>query len=247
MYRCTECHAEYEEFPEYCDCGNDQFEEITDETEEYEEEEIQKPVSKKNKRKEPELTEEELEELEEEKKDKIKSLIAAAVILILCIVVFVVPPHKKKKIEKAKNEAQTQSAKLPSVSTYWDDSLPRAFKKEDPLANLPLLNENFAGISSELREYLVSIGREFNKKWDTSSVEGTGTCKVQFIINKEGGLDTKTIIASSNNSNLNDSVSLLLTNITGFDMPPDDYRGEKIYIIFSIDSNGQSKVSYPSK
>ena len=28
MYRCTECYAEYEEFPEYCDCGNDTFEEV---------------------------------------------------------------------------------------------------------------------------------------------------------------------------------------------------------------------------
>ena len=28
MYRCKECGAEYEEKPDYCDCGNDEFEEV---------------------------------------------------------------------------------------------------------------------------------------------------------------------------------------------------------------------------
>ena len=28
MYRCTECNAEYETKPQYCDCGNNIFEEI---------------------------------------------------------------------------------------------------------------------------------------------------------------------------------------------------------------------------
>ena len=29
MYRCTECNKEYSECPDFCDCGNDSFEEIT--------------------------------------------------------------------------------------------------------------------------------------------------------------------------------------------------------------------------
>ena len=28
MFRCTECQAEYDKKPDYCDCGNDIFEEI---------------------------------------------------------------------------------------------------------------------------------------------------------------------------------------------------------------------------
>ena len=30
MFRCTDCNKEYEVNPGYCDCGNDQFEEIID-------------------------------------------------------------------------------------------------------------------------------------------------------------------------------------------------------------------------
>ena len=26
MYKCKECGAEYKEKPDYCDCGNDEFE-----------------------------------------------------------------------------------------------------------------------------------------------------------------------------------------------------------------------------
>lgn len=32
MFRCTDCNKEYEVNPGYCDCGNDQFEEIADNT-----------------------------------------------------------------------------------------------------------------------------------------------------------------------------------------------------------------------
>ena len=28
MYKCTECNAIFEQCPDYCDCGNDIFEEI---------------------------------------------------------------------------------------------------------------------------------------------------------------------------------------------------------------------------
>ena len=28
MFKCKECGAEYEEKPDYCDCGNDTFEQV---------------------------------------------------------------------------------------------------------------------------------------------------------------------------------------------------------------------------
>ena len=31
MYRCTECNTEYADLPDYCDCGNDVFEEVYEE------------------------------------------------------------------------------------------------------------------------------------------------------------------------------------------------------------------------
>lgn len=230
MYRCTECNAEYEEYPDFCDCGNDEFEEIS---EEQENNSYKNEANYLNR----DLTDEEKAIKEEDEKDKKKSLIAMGIIAILCIIVFILPPHGKNKIEQVKNETISKKIDLPSsIDVYWDDSLP----------DVPLLNERLTALSSELREYLIQIGRQLNTKWDTSFVKGTGECTVQLRINRQGGLDMKTIASSSGNQNLDDSVAILLTNTYGFRVPPKEYNGEKIYILFSLDKNGISKVSYPS-
>ena len=243
MFKCTECNAEYEQRPDYCECGNDNFEEVIEE-DYYDEEEYDEPAPRRS---EPEMTPEQLAELAEEKKEKIKSLIALGVTLVLCILVFVIPPHKPPKMQHVKEKVAKENIKLPSVDTYWDDTVPSAFKKNDPLKNLPVLNERFASISNVLREYLKDIGKEFNKRWNTSLIKHrTGSCTVLFVIDKEGGFKAKSIAKSSDNQDFDDSISLLLTNMTGFDIPPDDYKGEKIYITFSFSEKGDSKVSYPS-
>jgi len=245
MYRCTECYTEYAECPDFCDCGNDTFEEIADniqEEEYYEEEPVRQAPPKRR------LTPEEKAELAREEREKKKSIIAASIILILCVVVFLLPPHKKQKMEKVKAKVALEQIKTPGVDTYWDNTVPSAFRKtKDPLANLPVLNERFRSISPVLREYLVEIGGEFNRKWDTSIINGSGECKVEFTINKEGNLNSKRIVASSHNESLDNSVLLALSNVNSFNIPPDDYKGERVYISFKVGANKSSHVIYPTK
>lgn len=243
MYKCTECNKLYEECPEFCDCGNDEFEEIY-------EEQYSEPVrshSPKIKKAVPKMSEEEQEEYDREMLDKKKALIAIGVSLLLSVIILFLPPYRQKKIEKVAEKAKVANVQLPSVNSYWDDSLPSAFVKKDPLHGLPLLNKNFSSISPVLREYLVNIGNQFNRLWDSSSVQGSGECKVLFVIDREGNLTAKKIITSSNNESLDDSVLLLLSKVTNLDVPPDDYKGEKIYISFKVDQNQGSKVYYPMK
>ena len=243
MYRCTECNAEYEEAPRYCKCGNDEFEEIiydeivnNDEYDDVDEE-----------LKERKLTKKERLELKQQEEEKNKSLIVVGVTLILCFLVLLLPPHREKKEISSKKKNVQQVTKLPSVSTFWIDELPSAYKKDDPMATLPLLNERFGSISPKLREYLLLIGRSLNARWNSSFVEGVGNCKVQFVLNKEGELETKNIVSSSGNKSLDDSVLLLLSKTIGFATPPDDYRGEKVYILFTVEKKGVTKVTYPSR
>ncbi len=47
MFRCTECQAEYETKPDYCDCGNDTFDEIITEKQPEEPKKEEKVVEKK--------------------------------------------------------------------------------------------------------------------------------------------------------------------------------------------------------
>lgn len=244
MYRCTECNAEYEVCPDFCECGNDTFEEVVEEEEYYEEETKPLPPPRPKKK----LTPQEREELEREQKEKKMSLIVMGVLaVLLCIIIFVLPPHKKPKMVKVKEKIAQTKINIPDVNSYWDNSVPSGYRKEDPLANLPLLNLRFRMISPVLREYLVNIGGEFNRKWDTTIINGTGECKVEFTVDKEGNLASKRIVATSHNESLDNSVLLVLSKLNSFDVPPDDYKGERVYITFKVGADKSSQVIYPMK
>ncbi len=243
MYRCTECYTEYAECPDFCDCGNDTFEEFFEEEYYEPEPEVHTPKPKKK------LTPEEAEELRVEQLEKKKSLITAGVVLFLAIlIIFVFPPHKKKKMEKVKQKVAMEQVKIPSVDTFWDSTVQSTYRKtKDPLANLPLLNLRFRYISPTLREYLVEIGGEFDRKWDKSIVQGHGEAKVEFTIDKEGTVVSKRIVGTTHNESLDNSVLVALSKIISFNIPPDDYKGERIYISFKVGKNGDSHVIYPNK
>lgn len=245
MYRCTECQAEYTNCPDFCDCGNDTFEEVYEET--YEEEYYEEPVRPVRRPAKPKrvLSPEEIEEMEEEAADKKKALIVLGISLFICLVILCCPPYPKKKIEKVKEKAAVEKVKLPDVSSYWDNTLPAAFRKGDPDAQLPLLNEYFSTISTDLRGYLVQIGEEFSTQWNANLVEGAGECKIQFTVNKDGIIENKKMIAKSRNESLDNSVLLLLSQITNLNLPPNDYKGERIILAFKVDERSGSKVYYP--
>ena len=249
MYRCTECQAEYQEYPEYCDCGNDTFEEIyeDDYAEDAYEEEVYYEPPKPVRRPKPKrvLSEEELEEIAQEKEDKQKALITMGISLFIVLLILVCPPYLNKKTDVVSKKVVASGEKLPDVSAFWDDSLPAAFRKGDPDANLPLLNASFSSISNSLRTYLIDVGEEFSTQWRSSAIEGGGECRIQFIINRDGIIDRQKMIAKSRNETLDDSVLMLLSRIKNLDTPPADYKGERIILSFKVDPKNGSKVYYP--
>ena len=241
MYRCTECKTEYTKCPDFCDCGNDTFEEVFEE--EYEERYVKPKIKSKKTR----LSQEELEEIEEERIDKRNALIAISTSLFICILILCfAPPHMQKKADVVKKvSSSVTNVKFPDVNAYWDNTVASPYRKEDPTLNLPILNKNLGRISPVLREYLINVGAEFNRLWDVKLVDGQGECKVEFVINKEGNLSSKKIVVRSHNESLDDSVLLLLSKLNSFDIPTDDYKGERIIISFKVDKNKTNKVYYP--
>ena len=247
MYRCTECQAEYQEYPEYCDCGNDTFDVVYEEQydEVYEEEAYYEPP-KPVRRPKPKrvLSEQELEELAQEKADKQNSLIVAGISLFITLLILVCPPYPQTREDVAK-KAAVSNGKLPDVSAYWDDTLPAAFRKGDPDANIPLINESFSAISNTLRTYLQDVGTEFSAQWKSNVVEGAGECRIQFIINRDGIIDRQKMIVKSRNESLDNSVLLLLSKIKNLDLPPEDYKGERIILAFRVHPQNGTSVFYP--
>lgn len=242
MYRCRECQAEYENCPDFCDCGNDTFEEVYEEEEEY----YEPPKPRRRPKPKRVLTEEELEEIEEEKADKKKALITVGISLVLSLVILCCPPYPQKKMKKVQEKAAIANVKLPDVNTYWDNTLPAAFRKGDPDSHLPLLNTYFSSISTSLRTYLVEIGEEFSSQWNHNAVDGQGEARIQFTVNRDGIVDNKKLVQKSRNETLDDSVLLVLSKITNLEVPPSDYKGERIILAFKVDPTTGSKVYYPT-
>ncbi len=248
MYRCTECEAEFIECPDFCDCGNDTFEEIFEE-EEYEgpvQVHVSAPKLKPKRRQKRVLTEDEIEEMNMESLDKKKALVVICISIFISLVILFCPPYPKKKIEKTKENITVSKANLPDVNSYWDNALPAAFRKGDTDANIPLLNSSFSSISYELRTYLVNIGEEFFSQWNSSLVEGAGEAVIQFTINRDGIIENKKLVSKSRNESLDNSVLLMLSKITNLDVPPEDYKGERIMLAFKTDEKSGNKIYYPS-
>ena len=246
MYKCTECNAIFEQCPDYCDCGNDIFEEIVGANSvqiDSAEEDISVQRPRKRKRK---LSQAEIQERKEKEEDKKKAMIVMAISFVLCFIVLISPPYIEKKNNIQKKTTVAKKVDIPNVNSFWDDSVPAAHKKVSIEDTLPLLNESFGTISMELHNYLVRIGEEFNNNWTKSMIKGEGECKIQFTINKDGIINNKKILYKSNNETLDDSILLVLSRMTNLDVPPEDYKGERIILSFKSTENA-NKVYYPTK
>ena len=126
MYRCKECNTEYETKPEYCDCGNDTFEEIIVN------QNIVQPQPEK-----PECVT--IEQETEEKTILARSIektvskntsalepyaiitFAICIILSLIIILFVANPKQNELTEIKQNEVKT-TENIPSIETLWNNS-----------------------------------------------------------------------------------------------------------------------------
>lgn len=123
MYRCTECQAEYKEKPEYCNCGNDEFEEII---------EIQNQTPKSSLNKEPTF-----ESTNGQKLFLINKLFPIS-FLVICIIIsisiwLIKIPANEKSAEKNIKTSTTND--IPTdVENFWKDTTPLNATPETPVS-----------------------------------------------------------------------------------------------------------------
>lgn len=112
MYRCTECKEEFKEKPEYCTCGNDEFEEFTappvkDSTFQKE----QQPLPHKN--------------FDFKKFDMVKvfSIGFFCLCLILAVIPWIIKTEKPAKtVQKQKEEV---AKTIPDIESLWQNAKPQ--------------------------------------------------------------------------------------------------------------------------
>ncbi len=132
MYRCTECNAEYETKPQYCDCGNDIFEEIKVSEKEVSSlnSEINQSQPKGHVIEEKEVEIKNKRDEEKVRKPIDKKLLLSLIFCIFCmllglyILLFVgnISEDKSNNLDKPVKNDNQGIVHIPSINSLWDDT-----------------------------------------------------------------------------------------------------------------------------
>lgn len=236
MYRCLECKTAFEYKPNYCECGNDTFEEA-----------YEAPRQQQYTNPSPSPTKKKVYNVKE-----IASMAIFAICIILSILAWVFIGKDASKISKGADTQQgtdsVSTSNIPDINSIWDNTLPayavQAGKSAIKAKTKVLLNSKMKSLSSAMRSYVLTLGKTFVGAWPKGTVVGDGSCEIEFSVDKDGRIVDKKIYKASKNKTLDDSVALMMENVTQTEVPPADYKGESIIMAFSI-QHREFKVYYP--
>lgn len=123
MFRCKECQMEYDVKPDYCDCGNDTFDEI------FSQKEVQQTPEPK-KIETPVLTPKEKTRIPINTGIDTYAIITFALcVLMSFVVIFFIGNLKQEEQSEASNETAAQQ-NIPSIENFWDNTPVKTVEKE---------------------------------------------------------------------------------------------------------------------
>ena len=102
----------------------------------------------------------------------------------------------------------------------------------------PVYNPN----SPVMQKYKGSLRSALFSKFAAGSVQGAGTCEIQFSVDETGKLTNRKFLKESGNKSLDDAVYYMLMSVPKFTPPPDEYNGEPIRMKF-IMNYGNYEIS----
>ncbi len=153
MYKCKECGTEFETKPDYCDCGNDTFDEILPQEQQLDdknspstdkndmwveengfgypinEESYNKMKNKSNALQEPQVT------TVKNNTPKIKPY--AIIIFVLClilsvlVILFAWNPKQSDKIQNSDSVTETEQKQIPDLEKIWNNKLPEVSARQE--------------------------------------------------------------------------------------------------------------------
>ncbi|MBQ2645540.1 TonB C-terminal domain-containing protein [bacterium] len=263
MFRCTDCYKEYSNHPGYCECGNDQFEEILEtnfveqsnsyqdfnednydeEYDDYEEQYIpdpapklkRKPVSKKSKKKSYSTF------------DKIGvGVFVVCIILSILSFIFIGAGQTNNNTKNSSKTSMNKNYNIPvDIDKIWDNTPITGSVSASTVTPGKLLNTKLNSLDSEMNSYLMSLAQAMIDSWDRKNITGDGVTQMEFKIQSDGTIAGRKIYKFSGNKSLDNSVGMLINNFGKFQVPPSSYNQEIIIISFSS-KNGSQKAYYPN-
>lgn len=269
MFKCSECGAEYKTKPDYCDCGNDSFEEIVTTKKEF-----SSPLKRYD--------------------IDIFSLSFFIICLILSALVIMFFANPKPQTETQKVQPPKPMVKqIPNIETFWDNTpiqtvvnvveepqqpqtiVEKIIKKEpvkvmqkqkveqkqktqtQPQPQKPIVKQQAKPVTKttpvkqqvvnnkEVQNYKLRLRNALFYKLNYSAIHGSGKCGIQFAVNSDGKLINRAFTFQSDNKTLNDEVYKMLMRLPTFDPPPKSYNGELIKLTIRFD-NGEYEVLFSS-
>lgn len=219
MFKCLECNTLYKEKVDYCECGNNSFEEIPDVVRPKQE----KPVEKQ------------AEQVVKNETLVVKTVtvgeILSYVIFGFCCVfsfvyVFFLGPQPANKVEVPEVKEEKVVEKIPSIDEIWNDTP----------AYTVSANVSMETYKNELLELLM-------ENFSLPKFDGEGSCEIEFIVDSAGRVKNKKLIVNSANKPLENSAKKMLTAVKRVTQPPRTYEGEVFRLEF-YELNNQYKLRY---
>lgn len=214
MYRCIECKTVYKEKIDYCDCGNNLFEEIPDQD---------LSTSKSD-----------LDDYETVPKRPILPIdyVSYTIFFIccafsLCYLLFL-GPEPAKKVKNDKNAENQTQMEIPNIDKIWDDS--------------PAYVVNYS-ISSDLELYKAGVKNALMSYLDMTSFDGAGSCDIEFVIDSHGNLKKKKLYQNTANKPLIRATKKMLSALKKYNPPPKAYSGEP-FVLELVGSGENYQLQY---
>lgn len=143
-----------------------------------------------------------------------------------------------------KNSLKPSVTKTPEYEIVYNappTSKKKEVKQEQSTAThkpKPTYNPN----SPAMLKYKGDLRAALFSKFAAGSIPGSGSCEIEFSIDKTGKLINRKFSRESDNKTLNDVVYYMLMSVPKFTPPPNEYNGQKIRMKFVI-NNGSYEIT----
>lgn len=150
------------------------------------------------------------------------------------------PKQEPKKIQPPKQTKKTSTPQPPKTETpkVVEKLVEEATKPPVKIEVKPAYNPN----SPEMIRYKTNLRATLFSKFAVGSIQGSGSCDIEFAVDKTGKLINRKFTRESDNKTLNDTVYYMLMSVPKFLPPPTSYNGETIRMNFTI-NNGSYEIS----
>ena len=203
MFRCKECQAEYEIKPDYCDCGNDSFDEIIIE-EQTQEENLEKnsvKILQENKKPEKEIVNEISTTKLQKQPSEISPLawIFFTICIILSLLIIFIIGNPSAEEQNPSNITETLDAvEIPSLNALWNNELPKIETKNKKTAQKTQEIQTSAKTTTQTEAKKKSVNNKQEQKVQKTAPhkpkniqKSTQTTKVTPAVNKQELLNYK--------------------------------------------------------